>query len=147
MLSKVKILIYKIKNSSNGDQDEESIGNKASNEDIDSNEENHVEDKPKNNRSFYRFKRYRIQEVIKPGQIVLIQIVKEERGKKGAALTTFISLAGKYIVLMPNTAKGGGISRKIYSSSDRKKMKEIINDLELPKTMGLIVRTAGANKN
>ncbi|MFM7977921.1 MAG: ribonuclease E/G, partial [Candidatus Fonsibacter sp.] len=79
-------------------------------------------------------------------QIVLIQIVKEERGKKGAALTTFISLAGKYIVLMPNTAKGGGISRKIYSSSDRKKMKEIINDLELPKTMGLIVRTAGANK-
>ena len=134
------------KNSSNGDQDEENIGNKASNEDIDSNEENHVEDKPKNNRSFYRFKRYRIQEVIKPGQIVLIQIVKEERGKKGAALTTFISLAGKYIVLMPNTAKGGGISRKIYSSSDRKKMKEIINDIELPKTMGLIIRTAGANK-
>jgi len=134
------------KNSSNEDQDEENIGNKASNEDIDSNEENHVEDKPKNNRSFYRFKRYRIQEVIKPGQIVLIQIVKEERGKKGAALTTFISLAGKYIVLMPNTAKGGGISRKIYSSSDRKKMKEIINDIELPKTMGLIIRTAGANK-
>ena len=134
------------KNSSNGDQDEESIGNKASNEDTDSNEENHVENKPKNNKSFYRFKRYRIQEVIKPGQIVLIQIVKEERGKKGAALTTFISLAGKYIVLMPNTAKGGGISRKIYSYSDRKKIKEIINDLELPKTMGLIVRTAGANK-
>jgi ribonuclease E len=134
------------KNSSNVDHDEENIGNKASNEDIDSNEENHVEDKPKNNRSFYRFKRYRIQEVIKPGQIVLIQIVKEERGKKGAALTTFISLAGKYIVLMPNTAKGGGISRKIYSSSDRKKMKEIINDIELPKTMGLIIRTAGANK-
>lgn len=134
------------KNSSNGDQDEESIGNKASDEEVDSNEESHVEDKPKNNKSFYRFKRYRIQEVIKPGQIVLIQIVKEERGKKGAALTTFISLAGKYIVLMPNTAKGGGISRKIYSSSDRKKMKEIINDLELPKTMGLIVRTAGANK-
>lgn len=134
------------KNSSNGDQDEENIGNKASDEVVNSNEENHVEDKPKNNRSFYRFKRYRIQEVIKPGQIVLIQIVKEERGKKGAALTTFISLAGKYIVLMPNTAKGGGISRKIYSSSDRKKMKEIINDLELPKTMGLIVRTAGANK-
>ena len=134
------------KNSSNGDQDEENIGNQVTNGSIDSNEENLIEDKPKNNRSFYRFKRYRIQEVIKPGQIVLIQIVKEERGKKGAALTTFISLAGKYIVLMPNTAKGGGISRKIYSSSDRKKMKEIINDLELPKTMGLIVRTAGANK-
>ena len=134
------------KNSSNGDQDEENIGNKVTNGSIDSQDENLVEDKPKNNRSFYRFKRYRIQEVIKPGQIVLIQIVKEERGKKGAALTTFISLAGKYIVLMPNTAKGGGISRKIYSSNDRKKMKEIINDLELPKTMGLIVRTAGANK-
>jgi len=134
------------KNSSNGYQDEENIGNKVTNGSIDSQDENLVEDKPKNNRSFYRFKRYRIQEVIKPGQIVLIQIVKEERGKKGAALTTFISLAGKYIVLMPNTAKGGGISRKIYSSSDRKKMKEIINDLELPKTMGLIVRTAGANK-
>ncbi len=134
------------KNSSNGDQDEENIGNKVTNGSIDSQDENLVEDKPKNNRSFYRFKRYRIQEVIKPGQIVLIQIVKEERGKKGAALTTFISLAGKYIVLMPNTAKGGGISRKIYSSSDRKKMKEIVNDLELPKTMGLIVRTAGANK-
>lgn len=134
------------KNSSNGDQDEENIGNKVTNGSIDSQDENLVEDKTKNSRSFYRFKRYRIQEVIKPGQIVLIQIVKEERGKKGAALTTFISLAGKYIVLMPNTAKGGGISRKIYSSSDRKKMKEIINDLELPKTMGLIVRTAGANK-
>ena len=134
------------KNSSSGDQDEENIGNKASDEDLNANIENQADDKPKNNRSFYRFKRYRIQEVIKPGQIVLVQIVKEERGKKGAALTTFISLAGKYIVLMPNTAKGGGISRKIYSSSDRKKMKEIINDLELPKTMGLIVRTAGANK-
>ncbi|MFY7791943.1 MAG: S1 RNA-binding domain-containing protein, partial [Candidatus Fonsibacter ubiquis] len=86
------------KNSSNGDQDEENIGNKVTNGSIDSQDENLVEDKPKNNRSFYRFKRYRIQEVIKPGQIVLIQIVKEERGKKGAALTTFISLAGKYIV-------------------------------------------------
>lgn len=134
------------KNSSTGDQDEDNIGNKVSDEDLNVNEESHLDNKPKNNRSFYRFKRYRIQEVIKPGQIVLIQIVKEERGKKGAALTTFISLAGKYIVLMPNTAKGGGISRKIYSSSDRKKIKEIINDLELPKTMGLIVRTAGANK-
>ena len=134
------------KNSSNGDQDEENVGNKVTNDVIGLNDENRAEDKPKNNRSFYRFKRYRIQEVIKPGQIVLIQIVKEERGKKGAALTTFLSLAGKYIVLMPNTAKGGGISRKIYSSSDRKKIKEIINDLELPKTMGLIVRTAGANK-
>jgi ribonuclease E len=135
------------KNNSDNYSEEEGIGNKASDEEINSNDENNnFEDKPKNIKSFQRFKRYRIQEVIKPGQIVLIQIVKEERGKKGAALTTFISLAGKYIVLMPNTAKGGGISRKIYNSGDRKKIKDIINDLELPKTMGLIVRTAGANK-
>ena len=135
------------KNNSDNDSEEESIGNKSAEEEINSNEENNnFEGKQKNIKSFQRFKRYRIQEVIKPGQIVLIQIVKEERGKKGAALTTFISLAGKYIVLMPNTAKGGGISRKIYNSSDRKKIKDIINDLELPKTMGLIVRTAGANK-
>ena len=135
------------KNNSDNDSEEESIGNKSTEEEINSNEENNnFEGKQKNIKSFQRFKRYRIQEVIKPGQIVLIQIVKEERGKKGAALTTFISLAGKYIVLMPNTAKGGGISRKIYNSSDRKKIKDIINDLELPKTMGLIVRTAGANK-
>lgn len=93
-----------------------------------------------------RKKRYRIQEVIKPGQVILIQIVKEERGKKGAALTTYISLAGKYIVLMPNTAKGGGISRKIFNSQDRRHIREIINTLEIPKSMGLIVRTAGAKK-
>ena len=134
------------KNNSDNYSEEENIGNKTSEEEINLNEESNFEEKPRNIKSFQRFKRYRIQEVIKPGQIVLIQIVKEERGKKGAALTTFISLAGKYIVLMPNTAKGGGISRKIYSSSDRKKIKDIINDLELPKTMGLIVRTAGANK-
>ena len=93
-----------------------------------------------------RKKRYRIQEVINPGQVILIQIVKEERGKKGAALTTYISLAGKYIVLMPNTAKGGGISRKIFNSQDRRHIREIINDLSIPNTMGLIVRTAGAKK-
>src|SRR6056300_986210 len=93
-----------------------------------------------------RKKRYRIQKIIKPGQVILIQIVKEERGKKGAALTTYISLAGKYIVLMPNTAKGGGISRKIFNSQDRRHIREIINTLEIPKTMGLIVRTAGAKK-
>ena len=93
-----------------------------------------------------RKKRYRIQEVIKPGQVILIQIVKEERGKKGAALTTYISLAGKYIVLMPNTAKGGGISRKIFNSQDRRHIREIINNLNIPNTMGLIVRTAGAKK-
>ncbi len=91
-------------------------------------------------------KRYKIQEVIKPGQIVLIQVIKEERGQKGAALTTFISLAGKYIVLMPNTPKGGGISRKIFNSSDRQKIRNILNEINISKSMGVIVRTAGANK-
>ncbi len=91
-------------------------------------------------------KKYKIQEVIKPGQVILIQVIKEERGQKGAALTTFISLAGKYMVLMPNTPKGGGISRKIYNSSDRQKIRAILNDINIPKSMGVIVRTAGANK-
>ena len=94
----------------------------------------------------FGIKRYKIQEVIKPGQVVLIQVIKEERGQKGAALTTFISLAGKYIVLMPNTPKGGGISRKIFNSSDRQKIRNILNEIEIPKSMGVIVRTAGANK-
>jgi ribonuclease E len=97
-------------------------------------------------KSSYGIKRYKIQEVIKPGQVILIQVIKEERGQKGAALTTFISLAGKYMVLMPNTAKGGGISRKIFNSSDRKKIRDILNDIDIPKSMGVIVRTAGANK-
>ncbi len=91
-------------------------------------------------------KRYKIQEVIKPGQVILIQVIKEERGQKGAALTTFISLAGKYLVLMPNTPKGGGISRKIFNSSDRQKIREILSKISIPKSMGVIVRTAGANK-
>ncbi len=94
----------------------------------------------------YGLKRYRIQEVIKPGQVILIQVIKEERGQKGAALTTFISLAGKYMVLMPNTPKGGGISRKIFNSGDRQKIRSILNEIEIPKSMGVIVRTAGANK-
>ena len=97
-------------------------------------------------KSSFGIKRYKIQEVIKPGQVVLIQVIKEERGQKGAALTTFISLAGKYMVLMPNTPKGGGISRKIFNSSDRQKIRSILNDIEIPKSMGVIVRTAGANK-
>jgi len=97
-------------------------------------------------KSSFGIKRYKIQEVIKPGQVILIQVIKEERGQKGAALTTFISLAGKYIVLMPNTPKGGGISRKIFSSLDRQKIRNILNDIEIPKSMGVIVRTAGANK-
>ena len=97
-------------------------------------------------KSSYGIKKYKIQEVIKPGQIILIQVIKEERGQKGAALTTFISLAGKYIVLMPNTPKGGGISRKIFNSADRQKIRNILNEIEIPKSMGVIVRTAGANK-
>jgi len=91
-------------------------------------------------------KRYKIQEVIKPGQIILVQILKNERGQKGAALSTFISIAGKYTVLMPNTAKGGGISRKIYNPEERKKIRNILQEIDIPETMGLIVRTAGSNK-
>ena len=93
-----------------------------------------------------KFKRYKIQEVIKPNQVILVQVLKDERGQKGAALSTFISIAGKYIVLMPNTPKGGGISRKIFNPADRKKIRNILNEIEIPKEMGLIVRTAGSNK-
>lgn len=94
-----------------------------------------------------RPRRYKIQEVIKVRQILLIQVVKEERGNKGAALTTYLSLAGRYCVLMPNTARGGGISRKITNVQDRKKIKEITSELDVPKGAGLIVRTAGAKRN
>jgi len=94
----------------------------------------------------FRSKRYKIQEVIKPNQVILIQVLKDERGQKGAALSTFISIAGKYIVLMPNTPKGGGISRKIFNPGERKKIRTILNDIRIPKEMGLIVRTAGSNK-
>ena len=94
----------------------------------------------------FKFKRYKIQEVIKPNQVILVQVIKDERGQKGAALSTFISIAGKYIVLMPNTPKGGGISRKIFNPADRKKIRTILNEIEIPKEMGLIVRTAGSNK-
>ena len=94
----------------------------------------------------FRLKRYKIQEVIKPNQVILIQVLKDERGQKGAALSTFISIAGKYIVLMPNTPKGGGISRKIFNPGERKKIRTILNDIKIPKEMGLIVRTAGSNK-
>ena len=93
-----------------------------------------------------RVRSYKIQEVIKRRQIILIQVVKEERGNKGAALTTYLSLAGRYCVLMPNTARGGGISRKITNVSDRKRLKEIASNLEVAQGMGLIVRTAGANR-
>ncbi|MDA9933540.1 Rne/Rng family ribonuclease [Candidatus Pelagibacter sp.] len=104
------------------------------------------EEKEKKKESKFKFKRYKIQEVIKPNQVILVQVIKDERGQKGAALSTFISIAGKYIVLMPNTPKGGGISRKIFNPADRKKIRTILNEIEIPKEMGLIVRTAGSNK-
>ena len=104
------------------------------------------EEKNNKNQRRFKFKRYKIQEVIKPNQVILIQVVKDERGQKGAALSTFISIAGKYIVLMPNTPKGGGISRKIFNPAERKKIRSILNEIEIPKEMGLIVRTAGSNK-
>jgi ribonuclease E len=93
-----------------------------------------------------RARRYKIQEVIKVRQIMLVQVVKEERGNKGAALTTYLSLAGRYCVLMPNTARGGGISRKITNAADRKKLKEIASELEVPEGAGLIIRTAGSQR-
>ncbi|KWV96109.1 ribonuclease E/G [Erythrobacter sp. AP23] len=91
-------------------------------------------------------RRYKIQDVIQRRQVLLVQVVKEERGNKGAALTTYLSLAGRYTVLMPNSSHGGGISRKISSASDRKRLKQVVNDLNLPRTMGLIVRTAGLSR-
>ena len=103
-----------------------------------------VQDEVRPRRINYR--RYKIQEVIKVRQILLVQVVKEERGNKGAALTTYLSLAGRYCVLMPNTARGGGISRKITNAADRKKLKSTANELEVPQGMGLIIRTAGAKR-
>ena len=108
--------------------------------------EKDFDDKEKKVETRNKFKRYKIQEVIKPNQVILVQVIKDERGQKGAALSTFISIAGKYIVLMPNTPKGGGISRKIFNPADRKKIRSILNEIEIPKEMGLIVRTAGSNK-
>ena len=108
--------------------------------------ENLDNEKEKKRDKRFKFKRYKIQEVIKPNQVILVQVLKDERGQKGAALSTFISIAGKYIVLMPNTPKGGGISRKIFNPADRKKIRSILNEIEIPKEMGLIVRTAGSNK-
>ena len=94
----------------------------------------------------FRSKRYKIQEVIKPNQVILVQVIKDERKLKGAALSTFISIAGKYTVLMPNTSKGGGISRKIFNPGERKKIRAVLNEIIIPNEMGLIVRTAGSNK-
>lgn len=106
-----------------------------------------LEEVPERRRSSQqRRHQYKIQEVIKRRQVMLVQVVKEERGNKGAALTTYLSLAGRYSVLMPNTARGGGISRKITNAADRKRLKEITSDLEVPQGMGVILRTAGASR-
>jgi ribonuclease E len=107
-------------------------------------QENIIDEIPKKTNNFR--KRYKIQEVIKKRQIILVQVTKEERGNKGAAITTYISLAGRYCVLMPNTARGGGISRKISDHKTRSKLKESIGDLSIPNGMGVIIRTAGANR-
>jgi ribonuclease E len=135
------------KDINNEDENAEEIdqpnGNNNNEEKVELNSKN---EKDKNNKKIFKFKRYKIQEVIKPNQVILVQVLKDERGQKGAALSTFISIAGKYIVLMPNTSKGGGISRKIFNPADRKKIRSILNEIEIPKEMGLIVRTAGSNK-
>ncbi len=132
------------------EQTEEGLNNQtekdSNNKEYVSEKENLFDGKEKKNEHRSKFKRYKIQEVIKPNQVILVQVIKDERGQKGAALSTFISIAGKYIVLMPNTPKGGGISRKIFNPADRKKIRTILNEIEIPKEMGLIVRTAGSNK-
>jgi ribonuclease E len=125
--------IEEVSGGSNGEEDVESVG-----------AEDALEELP-SRRSAPR-RHYKIQEVIKRRQILLVQVVKEERGNKGAALTTYLSLAGRYSVLMPNTARGGGISRKITSAADRKRLKDLVQDLEVPQGMGVILRTAGANR-
>lgn len=129
-------------NNENNERNENNENN-GNNENLDFKE---TDKEIKFEKKFRFIKRYKIQEVIKPGQVILVQVIKDERGQKGAALSTFISIAGKYIVLMPNTPKGGGISRKIFNPADRKKIRDILNEIEIPKEMGLIVRTAGCNK-
>ena len=118
-----------------GEEAEEDIVESVGGEDV-------LEEVPE--RSFRPRRQYKIQEVIKRRQVMLVQVVKEERGNKGAALTTYLSLAGRYAVLMPNTARGGGISRKITSAQDRSRLKEVVQDLDVPEGMGIILRTAGA---
>ena len=129
-------------NSSDDHDDMESVQSDQTVEAI--GEDLHEETEPRKPR--HNFRNYKIQEVVKRRQIMLVQVVKEERGNKGAALTTFLSLAGRYCVLMPNTARGGGISRKITVAADRKKLKGIAESLDVPEGMGLIIRTAGAKR-
>jgi ribonuclease E len=135
-----------IQENSQPENTSDDVENKVKTDSADLVKDNKKKDYREEVKSSFGIKRYKIQEVVKPGQVILIQVIKEERGQKGAALTTFISLAGKFMVLMPNTAKGGGISRKIFNSSDRQKIRGILNEIDIPKSMGVIVRTAGANK-
>ncbi len=121
-------------------------GNLEIDDPVDKKNDQTITEEVKKPEKIYHKKRYKIQEVIKPNQVILVQVLKDERGLKGAALSTFISIAGKYIVLMPNTPKGGGISRKIFNPAERKKIRSILNEIQIPKEMGLIVRTAGSNK-
>ncbi|WP_299785357.1 ribonuclease E/G [uncultured Marivita sp.] len=133
----------------NGSDDDDDEDAKAEPADRDENIESVADDDTQDDirpKRKPRPKRYKIQEVIKVRQILLVQVVKEERGNKGAALTTYLSLAGRYCVLMPNTARGGGISRKITNAPDRKKLKEIANEIDVPQGAGLIIRTAGAKR-
>ncbi|MCP4559410.1 MAG: ribonuclease E/G [Bosea sp.] len=127
-----------------GDDGEENGGEEAQEEPEQLGGGDALDDMPERPRNIRR--QYKIQEVIKRRQIILVQVVKEERGNKGAALTTYLSLAGRYSVLMPNTGKGGGISRKITNAEDRKRLKEIAQELEVPEGMGIILRTAGASR-
>lgn len=131
------------------DEETELVKDSDASEDIDelqSNESEDLIDPEESNRNTKHRKRYKIQEVIKKRQIILVQVTKEERGNKGAALTSYISLAGRYCVLMPNTAKGGGISRKISDIKTRNKIKASIDSLKIPEGMGVIIRTAGAQR-
>jgi ribonuclease E len=125
------------------EEDDEDDGEDAEDEQVESvGGDDVLEEVPE--RPFRPRRQYKIQEVIKRRQVMLVQVVKEERGNKGAALTTYLSLAGRYAVLMPNTARGGGISRKITSAQDRSRLKEVVQDLDVPEGMGIILRTAGA---
>ncbi len=116
-------------------------------ETLDDDAEGEAEEAGEQRRRSHSMRHYKIQEVVKRRQIMLVQVAKEERGNKGAALTTYLSLAGRYCVLMPNTGRGGGVSRKITSIGDRRRLKEILEDLEIPDGMGVIVRTAGSERS
>ena len=133
-----------IKDQSSKQEDKENTDEDEADTETDS-KSDPVKKKPPKKLNFYH--KYRIQEVIKKGQIILVQVAKEERGNKGAALTTFISLAGRYCVLMTNTIRKGGISRRITHSNDRKKLRSIIEGLNIPESMGVIIRTAGSKMN